>query len=96
MLSGSSGWGKVGLPGDQDQPGGTAIQATPFQAGGNTSAQTGAPAQHDAELSADRAQRPEFVPFPQHIVHHQANNILHDPVFTVEAVEQTHSCRSFG
>ena len=38
-----TGLGKIGLPGNQDQPGGTAVQTAPFQSGGNAPTQTCAP-----------------------------------------------------
>jgi len=80
--------GKIGLPGNQDQPGGTAVQTAPFQSGGNAPTQTCAPFNSTQSFQLIGSGILEVVPLPQHVVHQQGYDVLHHPVLPVQAVEQ--------
>nr|DAV74400.1 MAG TPA: hypothetical protein [Caudoviricetes sp.] len=80
--------GKVLLPVNEDKPGGTAIQAAPFQASAHAVPEPGGALHSLDRLSLLRCGALEVVPLSQHIVHEQAHNVLHHPVAAVQAVQQ--------
>ena len=61
--------GKVLLPVNEDKPGGTAIQAAPFQASAHTVPESGRTLYSLDCLSLLRCGALEVVPFPDHVVH---------------------------
>ena len=80
--------GKVLLPVNEDKPGGTAVQAAPFQASAHTVPEPGGTLHSLDCLSLLRCCAFEVVPLSQHIVHEQAHNVLHHPVAAVQAIQQ--------
>ena len=61
--------GKVLLPVNEDKPGGTAVQAAPFQASAHTVPEPGGTLHGLNRLPLLRCGALEVVPFPDHIVH---------------------------